>query len=383
MQTVFNYLFKFTASLISLLLFVFTGLPAVISENKSAREKNIVQQLERIEALSEAYASGNYERVNESALAGFDVNKAYADGVSFNEVAYIATHNSYQLESVPSYRKLYRDFENVSFGLISGDAPEYCSDTLTEQFNVGIRSIELDIETVVDGEKVGFVCTHSPLIDMTSSCYDFSLALKEIKMWSDANPNHLPITVIIEPKKIFIPDKGMKFLNMEYAQLLDALIRDVLGESLLTPADMMGDYPSLKAMREADGWLPLAECAGKVVVLLHDTTVTKDYIAQDETIKSQAMFPMLRYKDRDKDYASFLIVNKPKDIDKYSQELIFEKNLVVRTRVDTYGSYNEEDRRLTLESGAQILSTDYPPKADMTDVEYAVRFDNGTANIIK
>ena len=383
MQTVFQFLFKFTASLLSLLLFVFTGLPAVISENKSAREENILQQLERMEMLSEAYASGNYERVNESALAGFDVDKAYADGVKFNEVAYIATHNSYQLESVPSYQKVYRDLENVTFGLICGDAPRYCSDTLTEQFNVGIRSIELDIETVVDGDDVSFVCTHSPLIDMTSSCYDFSLALEEIKMWSDANPNHLPITVIVEPKKIFIPDKGMKFLNMDYAQVLDELIREVLGEKLLTPAEMMGDYPSLRAMREADGWLPLSDCAGRVVVLLHDTTVTKDYISQDETIKSQAMFPMLRYKDRDKDYASFLIVNKPKDIDKYSQELIFEKKLVIRTRVDSYGSYNEEDRILTLESGAQILSTDYPPKADMTEVEYVVDFDKGTARVIK
>ena len=178
---------------------------------------------------------------------------------------------------------------------------------------------------------------------------------------------------------IFVND-GTKDNSM---QVLDELIREVLGEKLLTPAEMMGDYPSLRAMREADGWLPLSDCAGRVVVLLHDTTVTKDYISQDETIKSQAMFPMLRYKDRDKDYASFLIVNKPKDIDKYSQELIFEKKLVIRTRVDSYGSYNEEDRILTLESGAQILSTDYPPKADMTEVEYVVGFDKGTARDIK
>ena len=218
---------------------------------------------------------------------------------------------------------------------------------------------------------------------LTSSCYDFSLALEEIKMWSDANPKHLPITVIIEPKKLFLLEYGMRFFNMEYAKALDALLRDVLGESLLTPADMMGDYPSLKAMREADGWLPLEDCAGKVIVLLHDTTVTGKYIKQDETIKSQAMFPMLRYRDRDKDYASFLIVNKPKDIAEYSQELIFEKNLVVRTRVDTYGSYKDEDRILTFDSCAQILSTDYPPKADMSDVQYAVTFDNGTAKIIK
>ncbi|MBR3835886.1 MAG: hypothetical protein IKJ69_03750 [Clostridia bacterium] len=374
---------KFIASLLSLVLFLFTGLPTVISENKSVREENIAQQMERIDVLADLYSDGNYKKVNESAATGFDVEKAYADGVKFNEVAYIATHNSYQLQSVPSYRKVYRDLEAVTFGLIDGDAPEYCSDTLTEQLDVGIRSIELDIETVVDGDDISFVCAHSPLIDMASSCYNFSLALEEVKMWSDANPRHLPITVIIEPKKFYLLDSGMRFFNMEHARVLDDLLRDVFGEKLLTPADMMGDYPSLKAMREADGWLPLEECAGKVVVLLHDTTVTGKYIKQDETIKSQAMFPMLRYRDRDKNYASFLIVNKPKDIAKYSQELIFDKNLIVRTRVDTYGSYNDEDRILTLESGAQILSTDYPTKADMTDVPYSVTFENGTAKIIK
>lgn len=374
---------KWISALLSIILFVFVGLPNVITQNKSANAENVAQQIERIESLSKSYASGDYVKVDESKLAGFDVKKAYADGVKFNEVAYIATHNSYQLESVPAYQKIYRDIETVSFGLFNGDAPLYCSDTLTEQFNIGVRSIELDIETVVDGDNVSFVCSHSPLLDMTSSCYNFELALEEIKMWSDANPDHLPITVIIEPKKVFIPDDGMKFFNLEYVNKLDELLREVLGKKLITPAEMMGEYSSLKEMREADDWMLLEKAAGRVAVLLHDTTVTDKYIEQDESIKTQAMFPMLRYADRDKSYASFLIVNEPEDIEKYSNELIYEKNLIVRTRVDTFGSYNEDDRRLTLESGAQILSTDYPPKADMTGVDYYVDFEPGMAKIIK
>lgn len=384
MQAVFQTLIKFIASFLSLLLFVFTGLPSVISENKIAREENLANQIERIEALAEAYSSGNYQKADESALVGFDVEKAYADKVKFNEVAYIATHNSYQLESVPAFQQIYRDIETVSFGLFNGDAPLYCSDTLTEQFNLGIRSIELDIETVVDGDNVSFVCAHSPLIDMTSSCYDFELALEEIKMWSDANPRHLPITVIVEPKEIFLPERGMHFINLEYVNELDKLLIEVLGDRLITPADMMGDYSSLKEMRENDGWLTLEECAGRVVVLLHDTDgVTSKYIKQDESIRTQSMFPMLRYKDRDKSYASFLLVNKAGDIAKHANELIYEKNLIVRTQVDTYGSHNDENRELTLSSGAQILSTDYPLKADMTDVSYYVSFEPGTAKIIK
>lgn len=383
MINIINAVVKYISALLSVILFIFIGLPGVISENIAEREVNIAEQIERMKTLEESYANGNYKKADESALAGFDVEKAYADGVKFNEVAYIATHNSYQLESVESYQKIYRDLETVTFGLVDGNAPLYNSDTLTEQFNSGIRSIELDIETVVDGDDVSFVCSHSPLIDMTSSCYDFELALEEIRMWSDANPCHLPITVIIEPKQLFLLDDGMRFLNLKYANRVDELLREVFGDKLITPADMMGEYDSLKEMREADDWLTLKECAGKVVVLLHDTAVTNKYIKQDESIKTQAMFPMLRYKDRDKSYASFLIDNKPKDIAKHSQELIYEKNLIVRTRVDSYGSYNEEDRVMTLESGAQILSTDYPPRADMSGIDYYVDLDSGTAKVIK
>lgn len=383
MLSVLSGVTKWISALLSIILFVFVGLPNVITQNKNARVENIAEQIERVQNLADNYASGNYKKVDESALAGFDVEKAYADGVKFNEVAYIATHNSYQLESVPAYQQIYRDIETVSFGLFNGDAPLYCSDTLTDQFNIGVRSIELDIETVVDGDSVSFVCSHSPLIDMTSSCYNFELALEEIKMWSDANPDHLPITVIIEPKKFFLLDDGMRFLNLEYTNKLDDLIREVFGDKLITPAEMMGDHNSLKEMREADDWMSLEEAAGQIVVLLHDTTVTDKYIKQDESIKTQAMFPMLRYADRDKSYASFLIVNDPEDIEKYGNELIYEKNLIVRTRVDSFGSYNEEDRQITLGSGAQILSTDYPPKADMTDVDYYVDFEPGTAKVIK
>lgn len=375
---------KFISALLSLIFFVFSGLPAIISESKIAREENIQLQIQRINALSELYKSGEYVPVNESELVGFDVQKAYADGVKFNEVAYIATHNSYQLQSVPSYQKAYRDLETVTFGLINGDAPTYCSDTLTEQFNVGIRSIELDVETVVNGDDVSFICTHSPLIDMTSSCYDFELALEEIKMWSDANPGHLPISIIVEPKEFFLLENGMRFINLKYANVLDNLIREAFGEKLITPAEMMGEHGSLKEMREADDWMSLRDCAGRVAVFFHDTDgVTGRFIKQDETLKTRAMFPMLRYKDRDKSYASVLIVNKPDDIKKRSTELIYEKNLIVRTRVDSYGCYNEEDRRKTLESGAQILSTDYPKKADMTNVDYYVSFGDGSAKIIK
>lgn len=373
---VMSYTNKYISSLLSLVLCLFVSLPSIILEGQEQRNADIKSQSERIAQLSTAYANDRYTKVNENSFTSFDLDKAYSDGVKYNDVSFVATHNSYQTACTSAYKKLYGNLSTVTFGLVDDEITEFNSDTLTEQFNLGIRSIELDVETIVDNGKVSFVCSHSPVIDMTSNCYNFELALKEIKMWSDANPNHIPVTIIIEPKKVFIPDIGMRYFNLQYVNALDNMLRDVLGDTLITPSDMMGEHSSLKEMRETDDWMTLSETNGHVIVLLHDTTVTEKYIAQDESIKSQAMFPMLRYKDRDKSYASFLLVNKPDDAVKYGSELL-EKNLIFRTQVDEYGSHTDEKRANAFASGAQILSTDYPVKNDMTSIDYFVSFEDG------
>lgn len=172
----------------------------------------------------------------------------------------------------------------------------------------------------------------------------------------------------------------MRYFTCEYANILGDTAKNILGSSLLAPADMLRDYASFGEMRAADDWLTLGETRGKVLLLLHETTVTEDYIKQDSSVKSQTMFPMLRYGDADRDCASFLIINKANDIKKQAAEVL-EKNLIIRTRSDNYGSYNEEDSQTALTSGAQIVSTDYPPKADMTAAERLVTFNGYTVHL--
>lgn len=372
-----NLINKYVSALISLVLCVFTLLPLTVEQGIEAKKSDIVEQTERISRLEELYQSDSYIPVDESEVTGFDVKSAYGNAVRFNEVCFIATHNSYQKASVPAYQELYGNLSTVTFGAVKKEKTEFNCDTLTEQFNLGIRSIELDIETVVENKKVSFVCCHSPIIDATSTSYDFSLALKEIKMWSDANPNHLPITVIIEPKKVFIPEKGMRFFSLDYANKLDEQLRDIFGDTLITPADMMGDYASLKAMREADGWPTLKETAGKVMFLLHDTSITENYIAQDKLLRTQAMFPMLRYDGIDRDCAAFILMNKPKEAVAKSAELK-AKNIIFRTLVDDYGTIDSERELLAFESGANIMSTDYPVKIDVSKAKKVVSFGGAT-----
>ena len=198
-------------------------------------------------------------------------------------------------------------------------------------------------------------------------------------MWSDHNPNHLPITIIIEPKKDVPFYSGLENFSVEYAQKLDEVIRETLGDALLTPADMLGSYSSFKEMRENDGWLTLEDTLGKVMVLLHETDVTEEYIALDSGIRTQAMFPMLRADDADRDCASFLIINDADDALEYSQEIIYAKKLAVRTRTDNYYTDEKDCQRDTaISSGANIISTDHPVFNDKNRTyDYQVAFDGG------
>ncbi len=359
----------------------------LFADIRAGREQRIsdrLEQAQRIEALEQQYAAGEIPPVDEASFYDGDLKKDLADGIRFNELSFAATHNSYQTEALPELRKIYQNLSKLTFGLVKEQIGGFDSETLTEQFNLGIRSIEMDIETEVKDGKISFLCMHVPVTNMTTNSYDFALALKEIYMWSENNPSHLPVTIIIEPKKLTPPVNNLKPFKLKYAQALDELLRDSLGDKLMTPADILGDYESFEQMRFDNGWPQVRDMLGKVLVLLHDTTVTQKYIKQDESIKSQAMFPMLRYNDRKRDCASFLLINSPDDALKHSEEIVDEYNLIMRTQADSYAYYSDKKLDKAIQSRAQILSTDYPMKAGETKETHFVYFgDHKTVRKIK
>lgn len=348
----------FFKAIIAIFLSIYYFPASLVAGNRTVDE-NIQYQLDRMNYLKTEFYE-NYTPCDESKFANFDIDEAIENGVKFNEVQFLATHNSYQIAATEEYKKLYYALGDLTFGLVNTEKVEFTMDSLTEQFELGIRSVEIDIETVDKKGNVSFIISHNPLYDNTSSCFDFELALEEIKMWSDNNPNHLPITVIIEPKKDVPLIRNMKNFTAEYANEIDKILREKMGDKLLTPADMMGDYESLKEMRENDGWLPLEETMGKVIFLLHDSIATIGYINQDESMKSQAMFPMLRSIDKDKSYASFIIDNEPFIAIENEDELLGRCNLIVRTRADSFPGFSEDRYNLANRCSSQIISTDYP-----------------------
>ncbi len=369
-----GYVVKFLPALISTVITFVSVFPA--SSARLAEE--IDEQIQRIDSLSKAYSSGEIAPVDEASFFDGDLKAELEAGIKFNELSFIATHNSYQTTSTDTTKKLYRNLSDITFGIVKPNKVDFESETLTDQLNCGIRSLEIDIEVFDRDGEISFTCMHIPNIEMTTSCYDFALAMKEIAMWSDNNPDHLPITVIIEPKETFLPLKDMKKFSIGYADDFDSVLHETLGEKLFTPDDMLRDYASFGEMRKADDWCKVSDMLGKVLILLHDCNTTEKYISADETLRSQAMFPMLREEDIERDCASFLLINEPDELLEIQDTVIDENKLIVRTRTDEFTKVTEKRYELAMKSKANIISTDFPPRTDNTADSYIVSFSGKT-----
>ena len=373
MIEILKRIIKFFPALISTIV----AFISVFSVSAERLDEEIAEQIQRISELESAYASGEIAPVDEASFFEGDLQTELEAGIKFNEIAFLATHNSYQSESTETTKKLYRSLSDLTFGLVSEKTADFESETLTNQLESGIRSLEIDIEVFDREGDVSFTCMHSPNIEMTTTCYDFELAMKEIAMWSDNNPDHLPITIIIEPKGTFIPLKDMKKFSIDYADEFDTALRETLGDKLFTPADMLRDYASFGEMRAADDWCEVKNMLGKVVILLHDCGATEEYIALDPSFGTQAMFPMLREEDINRDCTSFIIMNKPAKLLEI-QDAILEEKLMVRTRTDKFTEITEKRKADALSSCANIISTDFPPRTDNADENYVVTFNGKT-----
>ena len=346
------------------------------------RADNLRYQAEHLDYLKNVYYT-DYTSKGEQTFCNFNLQEALDSGVKYNEVAFLATHNSYQRLITDQSKRLQLPLNMLSFGVMQlamFSKNDYENDTLTGQFEHGIRSIELDVEARVEGGNLSFTVMHEPVLDSASTCLDFEGALEEISFWSDHNPDHLPITILLEAKTAVPNIDGLEPFTVDHAKEFDALLRKGLGDKLMTPADMLGDHATFKDMREADDWKPLKDMLGKVLVVLHESKLAKEYVKLDETMGTQAMFPSVLYKDRDIAQAGFILENNPKKavarIDFYR-----EQNYVVRTRADVYPKFT--DKKYDLISGcvSNIISTDYCPRSVRAN-QHTFSFDGYTVKLV-
>ncbi|AMB58447.1 phosphatidylinositol-specific phospholipase C domain-containing protein [Microterricola viridarii] len=286
-----------------------------------------------------------------------------SDELPFNQLQTISTHNSYALE--PTWLQL-RMIDLMSPGqsavLQYGHAP------LWDQLDAGIRSLEIDVRW----NGASFEASHMPLLANGSTMPDFALGLRELALWSDAHPAHLPISIMIEPKSDFLYlDPSLKHFDGAACSALDATITEALGDRLFTPADLRGEASSLRAAA-ADGWPSVAEMRGSVLFFYAENDDARELcFGSDAGEVDRAVFASSHIEEDD---AVFTVRDDPRDA-AVSADL--QAGLMVRVRADTDLRTSTDERDLAFATGAHIVATDFPPNEPEEGTGYSAAFPGG------
>ena len=324
----------------------------------ASRGTDGVRQRRRVEALRRA------------DTATVDDGRAGADlpgDVRLDRLQLVGTHNSYHLRS--DALRLFL------IGLVEPGEPEklrYAHAPLAEQFDGGLRSIELDVRN--RGGR--FIVSHVPLVDDRTTVPDFRSALEEIRLWSQRAPDHVPIIVLLELKDDWTSlDPRLKPFDRAALDRLDALIREVVTPAvLLTPDDVRAGAESLEAAILARGWPSLRETRGRVMFVLHENEEYRRlFIEGNPTLAGRAMFTCAPPGSPD---AGVLILNDPVADGAKIRDLV-RRGYLVRTRADADLAIDPVQFRAALDSGAQIVSSDYPPTEPDPATGYRCEFPGG------
>lgn len=266
------------------------------------------------------------------------------------------THNSYHLEPPLPFDASH----------------EYSHAPLAEQLgSQGVRTFELDVHREVDGTLEVY---HVIGIDAVTSCDTLTECLQEIKGWSDANPEHLPIVVWLELKD---DTGGYPLDTPEALQLLDDAVTDVFPpEQLLSPDDLQGEYPTLRERLQTEGWPTLGELRGQVLVTILDTDAPAEVYTRGYT--TLAGRPLFVRADSDQLELPWAAIAKLGIGEADAIAAAHAGNLVIATNVCGAGDSDDEcfaARQQALDEGFHMLKDDFP--APVEDREYWLDLADG------
>jgi hypothetical protein len=327
---------------------------------------------------------------------------AVDDEVRINEIQVVGSHNSYKRMVSPPEEELRRSF--LSGG---ADLMAYQHEPLGVQFqSQKVRQIELDVFLDTAGGRYanpllrsaagvgpydpamdapGIKTLHIQDVDYATTCLTFIDCLEQVEAWSDANPSHLPIAILVELKDDPLSFGDLTFTTPEPwttagMDALDAEIRSVMGpEDMITPDDVRGGATTLEDAVLSTGWPTIGESRGKVMFLMDNGGGYRtDYLAGHPSLEGRVLFTNANPGDDD---AAFVKRNDPFDA---SIPGLVDAGYLVRTRSDSdtrEARLNDTGPRdAALASGAQFVSTDYPVPgiAFGFTTDYVVEIPGGT-----
>lgn len=322
-----------------------------------------------------------------------------------NDLTAVGTHNSYKLGVPP---------EEMAIMVAARGQPvlglDYAHRPLAEQLDAGARQLELDVVADPQGglyarpltalgagatltpdqtatlSKSGFKTLHMPDVDFRTSCLTFIACLSQVKTWSKAHPDHVPILILINAKEgqASLPG-GVTPLAFDETlfDALDAEIRSVFTDSeLITPDQVRGKRETLREAVLLDGWPRLSASRGKVFFALDESPEKVAlYRGARRSLEGRAMFVNTDEASPD---AAYLTLNDPV-AQKDRIAAAVKAGFMVRTRADadTWAARANDvrQRNAALASGAQYVSTDYMWPDARFEGGYTVRLPGSDAAI--
>jgi hypothetical protein len=307
-----------------------------------------------------------------------------------NEVQAIGTHNSYHRELSEPEQAEYDAFTGTP-----GDYDQgllYSHASLPNQFEYqDVRGLELDLFPDPEGAlyadplvrrraglapltdpawgEPGVKVLHISDFDYETTCVRLVTCLEQVRAWSEANPGHVPLPILLELKQ-----SGRRAVEQggavappwdgEALDALDAEIRSVFSErDVITPDDVRRPGWTLEQSVRRLGWPELDRSRGTVMFLLdNDPGPIRDaYIAGRPSLQGRVIFTSVPPGNDD---AAFVKRNDPLGANTAQIQALVRDGYYVRTRSDiplgTVRSGDTEMLEAALASGAQIISTDFP-----------------------
>jgi len=333
-------------------------------------------------------------------LAGAREPESCGNELRLNQIQVIGSHNSYHSGLGPHEMELLR-LRNPK----AAESLDYAHPPLDIQLDRGIRQIELDIYADAKGgkyshpawprmmaaakipldpdfdpqhlfDKPGFKVMHVQDLDYRSNCQPLVECLRIVRRWSKAHAGHLPIFILIETKESKERDymtKPEPFTSNVFdaldAELLSVFSRD----EIITPDQVRGTHSTLEEAVLSGGWPCLERARGQVIFLMDQRKAGPAYAKDHPSLRNRIIFTNALPGEPD---AAFVEVNDPQHDPGLIPGLI-KKGYIVRTRADDdlkqAVANDGSTRDAALESGAQMISTDFP-FAEKASTGYAVLF---------
>lgn len=328
---------------------------------------------------------------------------------ALNSIQVIGSHNSYKIAiEEPLWRYLYQIDSAMAKSL------QYEHPSLTTQLELGLRNLEMDVlHDPLGGhynnpkglnivkehgtsplpfdpnnklKKPGLKMFHIQDIDFRSHQLLFKEGLEELKRWSDKNPEHIPVFILINAKDSKIPNTISPLpFTATALDSIDLEIKSVFSEKQLILPDLVrGKYNTLEKAITEKGWPLLDSLKGRFLFVLDEKEKKINrYIKNHPSLKGRVLFVNSLEGNSE---AAFRVVNDPIANFEYIKDLV-AKGYMVRTRAD---ASTKEARTMNYSrfesakaSGAQIISTDFYIPTKLFSSDFKITFDDGSYQRIK